>query len=285
VGVFLLSLLYFPLRYAAALEFNVIGRYDLTGQFTPADLQSVTGVWDVLRGREFEHLFFAEGYLPSTGQLGEFARQFGGNFLGLGILMGLIGLYHLRQRRGALAVWLALSLPYTYFFMTYGAEDHLLMLGPSYALWGMVSAVGLAWAMQGLDGRLKALAALGLVCPFLIVNYPRLDLSDDTRVYDENRALLEMLPPDSVVFGRWLDVAPLQYLQVVEHRRRDVALYNLRLFETTPHLPYFAEGGRPVFLLDDETDLVAYAQAFDYAVSARDVPGTRRQVYAVRPSP
>jgi hypothetical protein len=51
-----------------------------------------------------------------------------------------------------------------------------------------------------------------------------LDLSNDYRARDRSEALFDIAPPNAVIIGRWTDVAPLEYLQLVEHHREDVAL-------------------------------------------------------------
>lgn len=253
-GVFITALIYFPLRYHAHPSLNIAGTYDPSGHFHPTNLQSPTGIWKVIRGEQFAPLFFAEGYVPPLHRLLDFAGWFAGNFLGIGLVLGVVGCYILYEKqRGIFAVWLCALLPYTYFFLTYGAEDVNMMFSPTYLLWGIVLAYGLHWALEDQGLLFKRGVSSALVGLFLVVNFPLADVSSDTSVRDKNRAILDQLPANSLVFGQWLDIVPLQYLQGVEADRRDVTLYNVALFTPAPYFPYFEDQNRPLFILDKRT--------------------------------
>jgi hypothetical protein len=62
------------------------------------------------------------------------------------------------------------------------------------------------------------------------LTFPRVDLSGNriTREYAEG--ILQELPPRTYVIGSWVDITPLEYLQVVEQRRRDVTLFDWGLY-------------------------------------------------------
>jgi hypothetical protein len=264
--VFLLPLAYFPVRYAASPAFNVAGHYDKRGNFHATDLQSPAGVWEVIRGEAFEDLFFDDGYLPSTQQLARLGEVFTANLLGIGVVIGLLGIVMLYQeKRGIFWAWLVFFLPYTYFFMNYGAEDVEHMFGPAFLVWTIAFAYGTYWALREYGWPVKMTFTIALATLLLVVNFPRLDLSDDTGVRDNATATLQYLPQDSVVFGKWLDVVPLQYLQIVEDKHTDVRVYNLRLFEEIPDIYYFRDQGKQVFLTDEETAR-QYGNLFGYAV-------------------
>jgi hypothetical protein len=254
VGIFAASLLYFPLRYQADPKINVEGTFDPSGHFHPIDLQNPTGIWKVVKGEQFKSLFFAEGYLPTIAQVKDFAGWFGGNFLGIGIILGLIGGYVLyTQKRGIFGVWLCALLPYTYFFLAYGAEDVEMMFSPTYLVWAVALAYGLHWALDGQGLRFKQGVSVALIGLFLVVNFPLANVSDDRSVRDQSEAILAYLPADSLVFGQWLDVVPLQYLQEAEDSRPDITLYNVALFTPAPYFPFFDDQHRPMFALDKLT--------------------------------
>ncbi len=230
--VFGLTLLYFPFRYAAGPALNMAGQYAVDGSFQAINLQSLDGIWWMLRGAQFDTLFFADGYAPSVEQLAKSGYELWSNYLGFGLILGLIGLGALfATNRKRLLIWLLFFIPYTYFYTTYGAPDRDTMFGPSYMLWAIVLAYGLRWATQSVSARRRALALLVLPVVMLVVNFPYLDASRDTSVRDYSQTLLNSLPPNTTVVGVWWDIAPLQYLQMVEGRRPDLRLLNNFLFE------------------------------------------------------
>ena len=59
--VFCCSLAYFPIRYDADPTLNLLGAYDARGVFQPVNLQTIEGIVWVLRGAQFDRLFFVQG--------------------------------------------------------------------------------------------------------------------------------------------------------------------------------------------------------------------------------
>jgi hypothetical protein len=225
------TLLYFPLRGAAYPEFNKIGFYDAQGIFHNFDFHTVDGVLKAVSGEQFRHLFFAHGYVPNFNQLTVTFSWLWRNYLGIGVILGLIGsVYLLRRRPGLLTVWLGLTLPYTYFYLCYGAIDRETMFGPTYLAWTVLLAFGLQRLFRFLIHPLRLCLLVGLPLIAFISNFSAVDLSDDTSVRTHAEAVLQSLPPNAVVVGYWADVTPLQYLQFVEQKRPDVKIYDLFLF-------------------------------------------------------
>lgn len=273
IAVFLISLAYFPIRTQSAPLFNTAGTYDPAGNFHAFDLTTPAGVWRMVSGRQFASLFFAEGYVPSLGRQMDFLGWFAGNFLGVGAVIGLIGGYILYKRKTALfAVWLCFWLPYTYFFLTYGADDTKMMFSPTYMLWVVVFAYGLKWITEDQKLYFKSTVCLVLVGLFFIVDFPLTNISDDTGVRDEAEAILAYVPQNSALFGQWLDIVPLQYVQQVEKQHTDVTLYNVGLFRPAPDFSYFDAQQRPLFILDRKT-IQMYVNLGHYDVIEHHVGG------------
>lgn len=279
-AVLLAALLYFPIRFAAAPSFNTLGVYDRDGIFQPVPLNTVDGILQTLRGTEFQGMFFAAGYLPSAGQVAATFGWLWGNSLGLGLIVALVGLVALaRRERGVLFVWLAACLPYAYFYTTYGADDRSTMLVPLHFLIALAFAYGLRWLLQGVS-RWRTLYVLALPALMLVINFPLLNLSQETGVRDAGEALLADLPPNADVFGDWYEVFPLQYLQTVEGWRPDVRLYPTFAFHAAllpfvnahadPAKPYH---DRPVVFLNGA---VASSRLDTTAVALRALPGNTR---------
>lgn len=250
----LVTLLYFPIRFAADPALNLAGAYDAAGTFLPRDLSTPEGILWLVSGQQFESLFFAEGVLPSPGQLGEVLTLFAGNWLGFGLVLGLYGLFVWAQaRRGVLWAWLALFGPYTFFYATYGAGDKALMFGPSLLLWTAPLAVGLREIMRQIAPRWRAALLIALPVLALLVNFPLLDLSGDTSVRERSELFMAAAPPEAVVFARWYDITPLEYLHIVEGARPDLRLYNLFLFPRASLRAYVESllaAGETVWLVD-----------------------------------
>lgn len=231
VAVFGATLLYFPVRYAADPALNLAGQYDEQGRFQKVDLRTAQGIWWVLRGEQFERLFFTNGYIPTPVQTGQTISWFWANFLGIGFLIGVIGIPLLFQtNRGLLLVWAAAFLPYTYFYATYGAVDRDMMFGPSYLLWSIPLAYGLKWIVQPASRLVRPLLLLSLPAIMLIVNFPLANQSRNTGIRDHAQTLMNSITDHAVVIGTWWDIVPLQYLQMVEGQRQDLTLYNTFLF-------------------------------------------------------
>ena len=84
----------------------------------------------------------------------------------------------------------------------------------------------------------------------LLVNFRHADLSDDWRTYDRAAQLLDGMDPGAqVLAGSWFEIAPIEYLRVVERRRPDVAVINM---QATPLAELYA-------LVDARQDTPVYS--------------------------
>jgi hypothetical protein len=169
----------------------------------------------------------------------------------VGILLGLVGAIYLYQhKRGLLVCWLGFFLPYTYFYLSYGAMDRDTMFGPSYLVWAPLIAYGLQHLPRLTAPAIKPALMASLPVLTLIVNFSNVDLSGNTQVRDHAEAVIESLPANAVVAGYWVDVAPLQYLHFVQHDRPDVTIYDLFQFKPDAFHAYMdslsKSGERPI---------------------------------------
>ncbi|MBI5959458.1 MAG: DUF2723 domain-containing protein [Chloroflexi bacterium] len=236
VSIVGISLIYFPVRYRADPALNLAGVYNTQGTFEAIDLRTPGGIWWLLSGRQFSGMFFADGLLPD---LGQFFSLFWGNYLGVGVLIGGLGIYDVYQtERRLFWIWIAFTLPYTYFYACYGVSDVETMFGPTYLLWAIMIAFGLRRLTP--SSRLRPILAFGLPMILLVINFPLLNLSSDRTVRTRAEHLLAEIPPNAVVLGHWWDIVPLQYLQMVEHQRTDLALRNQFLFSKADYQAYLA---------------------------------------------
>jgi hypothetical protein len=255
--VFSLSLLYFPLRYAADPVLNLAGEYNAEGVFQKVNLQTPEGIVWMLTAQQFGFLFFDEGVLPSPRQLESFLGWFLENYLVVGVAAGCLGLWvDYRRRRAMWWCWLVFFLPFTYFYTTYGAQDRETMFGPTYLLWAIPMGYGIRWMVDSLQQPLTRYGVLaGLVMFFLAAHFPLVDNHQNYRYRHQAEQTLQVLPPNALVFGGWLDLVPMQYLQIMEQQRPDLRLYNLFLFKKRHLIPYVEQvvkaGNRPVIFLGE----------------------------------
>jgi hypothetical protein len=188
----------------------------------------------------------------------------------VGVLLGLLGAYTMFKReRGLFLCWLAIFGPYTYFYMCYGATDRDTMFGPSYLAWTVAMAYGLQRVTQLAPRLARSNLLFGLPLLALIINFPAVNLSKDTAVRDNARAVLQSLPPNAVVGGYWADVAPLQYIHFVEKERPDVTIYDLFLFKPDTFHNYMdvlgKTGKRPIVFVTNAA--LTYVFGTDYTVT------------------
>jgi hypothetical protein len=239
--VVLASLLYFPYRYRHDPALNMAGSYNANGFFQANDLTTPDGIWWLISGQQFENLFFYHGYVPSSDVLKDTLVWFWGNYLGIGFVVGILGIYALFAHNRALGfVWITFFGPYTYFYTAYGASDRDTMFGPSYLLWAIVLAYGIHWIMGSRPSVRETSVLVLSPLILLMINFPLVDLSRETNIREYAQKMLDSLPPNAHVFGVWWEIVPLEYLQIVEKKRPDLRLYNLFLFEQSDFEKYVA---------------------------------------------
>ena len=220
--------LYLPLRYAAqppdvgAMQIQIASWQDLL---------------NIVSGRVFWGLFFAYDWREIPGQVADYLYCLWGNFLGVGLLLGALGGIALAWTRRHLAASLALIfLANALFYIGYGAGDKRIMFGPTYAVWAIWIGLGYDWFLDKIDSYTTTSGAwlgrtvvpclfVGLALAALLVNYRYADLSDDRRVYERATQIMDTVEPGAYVLATtWFEVAPLEYLHVVEQRRLDVTV-------------------------------------------------------------
>lgn len=292
-AVVLPTLLYFPVRYAAGTPYNVAGVYGLDGEFHLVNLTTVSGVWWLVSGRQFESLFFAEGYIPTAPQLYSTLVTFWGNYLGLGLILAVVGLGVIFTRqRALLAVWLIFFMPFTYFFITYGASDRDTMFSPALWLLSIPIAYSLLWFLGDTSGVVRWLAVLVLPAAMLVMNFQLVDASDTYFMRERAAYLVEQMPQDALVFGSWTDATMLQYMQLVEGKRPDLRVVNLFFFNMERWQHYMtnlaATNPPPIVLIGGENafdeEIARSLQAY-YEFTPLDLNPRQVEAYQINPLP
>jgi Protein of unknown function (DUF2723) len=218
--------LYLPIRYASDTPLNYARTYWHVDLATPAGL-----LW-MLSARMFGSFIFGVSARQLPGEMLTYAARLWSNFVGLGAVLGVIGLYADFAKRRSLHVGLGLLfVGHLAFYLPYGVMDKELMLLPTYVVWAVWMAIGAqafgAWCARRAV-PLSASALVGLMAVGCVaLNFARVDLSDDWSARQRGARLFAALPTGAVYLGTWLDVPILEYLQIVEGRRQDVQLQNL----------------------------------------------------------
>jgi hypothetical protein len=269
----LLLYLYLPLRYLASAVPHVLGYYTPEGVLVRTNTTTFEGFWSVISAKQFDVFFFSFHGMDYIDQLGQVMFWVYANFLGVGLILGILGIarnYTVDKRR---LVFLALIfLANMLFFASYGAIDKPYMAVANYVVWSIWMADGLYYLANTLERSLpsgweeKLATVLGqrvrgmhwenllLALPIaaLWVNYSYADLSSFTHVRDTYPEIMESFEPDALVLAWWPDAAPMFYFQQVEGLRKDVHIIDRfmismenenRLIERSlPHRPVYVFG-------------------------------------------
>jgi 4-amino-4-deoxy-L-arabinose transferase-like glycosyltransferase len=282
IALGLLPYLYIPLAYAAGPSYVWSDFYGEASR----NLTSLGGFWWLVSAAPFHTLvghFGLSEWLPALGDYGGWLTR---GFLGVGVALGLVGIWQqARTARRELILLAGIFLPQVLFYTSYAAIDREFMFLPSYLVWALWAAVGIVvvgrmLGMAARDVKLPArvwAAALLLPLVALVMNYSLVDLSSDRRTREDATQFLALAEPGAMIVGRWIDVAPMEYLQVVEGQRQDVTLIHRGTLDRAGLLDLARRnvGERPFYLvgppgaLAGEFDLVPVATG--YRVFPREV--------------
>jgi hypothetical protein len=221
--------LYLPIRYLSNTPF------DYARTYWGVNLATWDGFWWMVTARMFGSLFFGIPLARLPGEALVYAYRVWSNFLGLGLMIGLVGLLAAFKRWQTFQVGLLLMLVgHLTFYLPYAAADKDTMFQPTFLIWAIWVGLGFDVLRQQISQRSKetspglapALAVL-LVVSALVLNFGLVDLSHDWRTRQLGEAILVTAEPQAYYFGTWGDVPILEYLQLVEGQRPDVTPVNL----------------------------------------------------------
>jgi hypothetical protein len=258
--VALTPILYLPWRSAAQPAFVSAGFYDVQASFHPLNLTSPANLGAYLAGQQFAGLFFtrlAVGFGPAAL---EFLGWLVAAFLGIGVPLGLWGIWTLWRRDVGLAVGLlATMIPHTVFFISYGATDKAMMFLPVYLVWSVLIGVGADMLFDAFPSRSAMLLAL-LPLTMLIINWSAVSLHDAWGPAEQARRRLQTAPADTVYLSTWGEAETMRYFQLVEGLRPDVQVIN-RFFvppeNEAPLISAVLRQQRPVYATFEDVALTA----------------------------
>lgn len=237
---------YLPLRYLAEAVPYVLGQYDDQGVLIRVDHTTFQGMWQTLTARQFGGLFFYYGPVEYLGQLWQACLWLFGNFLGIGLVLGGLGIVssYAPMHRERL-IFLGLIFGFNLlFFVSYGADDKESMFLPVYLIWSVWVAEGCHYFLEMVERPHPAVATgksiarlyraltglpwekLALMLPLaaLTINFSYANARPDTFIRDQSEQVLAAFEPNALVLARWPDEAPMTYLQIVEDHRPDVQI-------------------------------------------------------------
>ena len=214
---------YLPLRSLAPMNY---------ARAFGVDVATWQGFWWMVTGQMFSSQMFAVPPAELPGQVVFFIARLFSNFIGVSALVGLLGVVDGFRRRPDVHLGLAaIFLAHLAFVLTYDVGDKELMLVPTFLIWAIWIALGARVLAQAVAdwtrGRIAVPAGallLLLAAGNLMINFHRVDLSQDWSARRRGEELFDYLPPRAVYVGGWGDVPILDYLQMVETtagRRRD----------------------------------------------------------------
>jgi len=216
--------LYLPTRFAAQPDFNLVAQYfdrDLT---QPADL-----LW-MVSGRMFGQEMLAYPLLDWIGEIGKFFGELWLNYLGGGVLLGILGIRYLWRRNRTLCLLLnAVFAVQVLFFTSYDVFDKWTMFHTAYLVWAIFVAAGCRTLLDILPPIPVYLFLAVLVGAQFFGNWNVSGRAGDTFVADRTAELLAALPPDATLIGPWTALRPIEYQQIVNRQRRDVSLVDVTL--------------------------------------------------------
>jgi hypothetical protein len=258
-----------PLRSMQDAGYRWGATYDLRAQSQHIDLTQVHELWWYVSGRVFRDLIRIYDVEHRFLEVGYFARDMWAALLGGGVIVAAVGLVWLfRQQRSAAWLLVLVALPQAVFYINYAAPDKQTMFLTVYLVAALCIGCGVAailsWLRTDLSMRRAPMfVGAGVVIAalmFVLTNFALLDLSDDDRARRDAESLFAVADERAVIVGGWTDVAPLEYMQIVEHERDDLAL--VHQWALTGHdlrdvIDYNLSQGRAVYAFSDDDPVLA----------------------------
>jgi hypothetical protein len=220
--------LYLPIRYSAGPAL------DYAQSYWKINLTTFDGFIWMLSGNMFNSLFWAYGIKDIPHELLKYFHQLWSNYLGLGVILGLIGLIFTSKSYPKLNIGFGIMLVgYLFFYIPYGAVDKEVMFLPSYFIWCIWIGMGVLALNNFIKNKYPSYEMFAtnilifLAIGGLMVNFSYVDISQDLSAREYGEKIISSLELDSLYFGSWIDIPILEYLQIVEGKRSDITTRNL----------------------------------------------------------
>ncbi|CAG1016296.1 hypothetical protein ANAEL_05545 [Anaerolineales bacterium] len=219
------------------------------------DLTTASGLWWMVSGQAYSFFVFGYEWKDVPGEFMRFVSYLWRNYLGVGVILGLVGIAWLGRKSPSWLAGLLLAFAANVvFFVNYRVMDKDTMFLAAYLVWAVFVAGGLRAAnhflkryqAQGwLDVKWgKAVSTLPILFILLAVglNWRWVDMSRSTGYAAFAGEMMSEAEPDSMIIASWSSAVVLEYYQVVEGQRPDLVIFNRSRWRTAKYYEFWRQG-------------------------------------------
>lgn len=193
---------YFPLRHASNPPIDYIRDY-----FNSVNLSSVSGIVWMASGQMFSSEMFGRSLGAGLGQTVEIIYSLWLNYLGLGLLLSLFGLWQTLKMKN---FWLSLSLlgaelSFLIFYSYYNVVNNLQMIAPLLIILSFTISLGGKKLSSVIKERMsfsnwrEVLSITTIIFALLISNWASVDRSKDWSAYTYAGQVLKIVEPNALI--------------------------------------------------------------------------------------
>jgi len=233
--LFLLGLstyLYLPLRAQSNPLLNYVSTY------YNVDLSSWAGLIWMMSGQAYRFFSFSYTLQELPLEIIRFGSFLFRNFMGVGVLIGLIGLINGFRKNLTFFVGIFMSfLATVVFYINYRVMDKDTMFLAAYLFWAIFLVEGFQfienWFLMRISfntsNKFRPIVVLLLFLIFLptpLLNWKWVDMHDADSYSRYAHAILSTTEPNAMVIAPWSQAVVLEYFQIVDGQRPDIKIVN-----------------------------------------------------------
>jgi hypothetical protein len=222
---------YFPIRTLAHPQLDYVRTYFYT------DLTTIKGILWMVSGRMFATDMFGRSIPDGLNQFLLLWKNIWLNFLGIGLLFSLYGLWVLVKERKILAIAiLGCITSIVLFFSFYNVVDNGEMILPALIFLTIPMARGISNILSGalrISSRYAKFIPVVLSLVLLVEvssNWTVVDRHQDWTAYNYSHQVMNKMEANAFVVSQWTAATPLEYVQIVEKTRPDVEIFDRGLY-------------------------------------------------------
>ena len=279
----LLLYLFLPLAFGLGSGYFWSVGYLTNAEPLYVDLTTFAGFRWYVTAEVFHPLAASTDPVRLLGEISGFAGWIWSEFVGVGVVLGLLGIAAAFRRHLSFVLLTAVSFVLIgSFYAAYAAFDKDQMLLPLYLIWALWAGVGAAALIRLADGGshptlvANASKAFVLMLPVILLlsNSASLNFAHTQTVENDAKAILSTASRNSILIGGWSEIGALEYYQRVEGIRPDLALVaRWSLSDESLHILVDENfGERPIYLLEDAPSLRENYQLVDAGIWFRVEP-------------
>jgi Protein O-mannosyl-transferase TMEM260-like len=246
---------------------------DYSKSYSGVDLTTLSGLWWMVSDKAWGFLVFGYAWHEIPGELIHFTTYLWRNYLGIGVILGLIGIVWLWRRSFAWTISLLLAfITYSFFVANYRVIDKDTMFLPAYAVWAVFIAGGFTAVYNFIEQslsknlndlwlmRMVKIISIVFIALGLVLNWRWVDMSkvDNYAMFAEE--FMSVAAPDAVIIAPWSSAAVLEYYQVTEGQRPDLLIFNSSLHAVARYYELWQKGMSQAEIYErinaDEVDLI-----------------------------